>query len=216
MHRSKDNQDRWVSPFGNLWVKGCSHLTKAYRSVPRPSSPVCAKASTNCPYLTLESPHHQRQRWVDLSTNQNSAEQRSHSILMRMIKNAQPNNLLVSICAIRPRGEPRHLLVQTDDRYGIDFKNPFTMSNTRSLLLSLPPKRNCFLFIIWILVSVVHPRARQSQQSCALWARFAALAGLGGLRISFANSSRLLRLGGAYRDRTDDLMLAKQPLSQLS
>jgi len=23
-------------------------------------------------------------------------------------------------------------------------------------------------------------------------------------------------LGGAYRDRTDDLMLAKQPLSQLS
>jgi len=26
----------------------------------------------------------------------------------------------------------------------------------------------------------------------------------------------LLRSGGAYRDRTDDLMLAKQPLSQLS
>jgi hypothetical protein len=32
--------------------------------VPRPSSPVHAKASTNCPYLTLESPHHQRQRWA--------------------------------------------------------------------------------------------------------------------------------------------------------
>lgn len=58
-----DNQDEWVSPFGNLRVKGCSHLTAAYRSVPRPSSPVCAKASTNCPYLTLESPHHQHQRW---------------------------------------------------------------------------------------------------------------------------------------------------------
>ena len=57
-----DNQDEWVSPFGNLRVKGCSHLTAAYRSVPRPSSPVCAKASTNCPYLTLESPHHQHQR----------------------------------------------------------------------------------------------------------------------------------------------------------
>lgn len=26
--------------------------------MPRPSSPVHAKASTNCPYLTLESPHH--------------------------------------------------------------------------------------------------------------------------------------------------------------
>jgi hypothetical protein len=47
-------------------------------------------------------------------------------------------------------------------------------------------------------------------------ARYAALAGLADVRISFANSSRLLRLGGAYRDRTDDLMLAKQPLSQLS
>lgn len=34
--------------------------------------------------------------------------------------------------------------------------------------------------------------------------------------LAFANSSRLLRIGGAYRDRTDDLMLAKQPLSQLS
>ena len=32
--------------------------------MPRPSSPVCAKASTNCPYLTLESPHHQRHHWV--------------------------------------------------------------------------------------------------------------------------------------------------------
>jgi hypothetical protein len=29
--------------------------------VPRPSSPVYAKASTNCPYLTLENPHHHRQ-----------------------------------------------------------------------------------------------------------------------------------------------------------
>ena len=31
--------------------------------MPRPSSPVYAKASTNCPYLTLENPHHQRQFW---------------------------------------------------------------------------------------------------------------------------------------------------------
>lgn len=49
-----------------------------------------------------------------------------------------------------------------------------------------------------------------------LVARFAALAVLGCVRNSFAISSRCLRIGGAYRDRTDDLMLAKQPLSQLS
>ena len=40
---------RWVSPFGNLRIKGYSHLPVAYRSVSRPSSPVHAKASTNRP-----------------------------------------------------------------------------------------------------------------------------------------------------------------------
>jgi hypothetical protein len=37
---------RGVSPFGNLRVKACLRLTGAYRSLPRPSSPSCAKAST--------------------------------------------------------------------------------------------------------------------------------------------------------------------------
>lgn len=40
---------RWVAPFGNLRIKGYSHLPVAYRSVSRPSSPVHAKASTKCP-----------------------------------------------------------------------------------------------------------------------------------------------------------------------
>ncbi len=35
-----------VSPFGDLRVTGCLRLTGAYRSLPRPSSPACAKAST--------------------------------------------------------------------------------------------------------------------------------------------------------------------------
>ena len=39
----------WVSPFGNSRVNGCSPLTWTYRSVPRPSSPLSAKASTKCP-----------------------------------------------------------------------------------------------------------------------------------------------------------------------
>nr|ADI21939.1 hypothetical protein [uncultured nuHF2 cluster bacterium HF0130_29D04] len=42
----------WVSPFGNLRLKGCSHLFAAYRSVLRPSSPLSAKASTKCPFIT--------------------------------------------------------------------------------------------------------------------------------------------------------------------
>lgn len=40
---------RWVSPFGNPRIKACSRLPMAYRSVPRPSSPLSAKASTRCP-----------------------------------------------------------------------------------------------------------------------------------------------------------------------
>ena len=60
------------------------------------------------------------------------------------------------------------------------------------------------------------PAAPSVAAKLRLVARFAALAVLVCVRISVANSSRKLRIGGAYRDRTDDLMLAKQPLSQLS
>ena len=38
-----------VAPLGNLRINGCSPLPTAYRSVPRPSSPLVAKASTKCP-----------------------------------------------------------------------------------------------------------------------------------------------------------------------
>ena len=44
-----NNRRKWVSPFGNLRIKACSRLPEAYRSVPRPSSPLSAKASTECP-----------------------------------------------------------------------------------------------------------------------------------------------------------------------
>ena len=41
----------WVVPFGNPGVKGHLHLTRAYRSLSRPSSPVRAKASAIRPFL---------------------------------------------------------------------------------------------------------------------------------------------------------------------
>ena len=40
----------WVRPFGDPRVKGHVRLTVAYRSLSRPSSASCAKASTVCPY----------------------------------------------------------------------------------------------------------------------------------------------------------------------
>ncbi len=41
---------RWVSPFGDPWIKAYSRLPMAYRRVSRPSSPLAAKASTKRPF----------------------------------------------------------------------------------------------------------------------------------------------------------------------
>src|SRR5213596_246633 len=39
-----------VAPFGHPGITACVQLPQAYRSLPRPSSPPCAKASTVRPY----------------------------------------------------------------------------------------------------------------------------------------------------------------------
>ena len=44
----------WVAPFGDPGITDRSHLPRAFRSVPRPSSPLSAKASTRCPSLALD------------------------------------------------------------------------------------------------------------------------------------------------------------------
>jgi hypothetical protein len=46
----------WVAPFGDLGLKACSRLPQAFRSVPRPSSPLGAKASTRCPCFPRPTP----------------------------------------------------------------------------------------------------------------------------------------------------------------
>ena len=40
-----------VPPFGHLWINACFQLPKAFRRIPRPSSPLTAKASTICASL---------------------------------------------------------------------------------------------------------------------------------------------------------------------
>ena len=53
MNSGKDNIRRyWVAPFGDSRIKSCSHFPGTYRRVPRPSSPLIAKASTRCPFLS--------------------------------------------------------------------------------------------------------------------------------------------------------------------
>ena len=50
--RKSLNKDyfKWVSPFGDPWIKAYSQLPMAYRRVSRPSSPLIAKASTKRPF----------------------------------------------------------------------------------------------------------------------------------------------------------------------
>ena len=50
----------WVAPFGYPRINACSRLPVAFRSVPRPSSPPGAKASTECPYRAQNTKHTHR------------------------------------------------------------------------------------------------------------------------------------------------------------
>ena len=131
------NRDRWVSPFGNRRVNACSQLTDAYRSVPRPSSPVCAKASTNCPYLTLESPHHQRHHWVRSEERHQLGRAVCVSFcqVRMIIISARLFNMMMSISGASNRSlGSLHAEALTNRRsnprpqnrapHGIDFKKP--------------------------------------------------------------------------------------------
>ena len=48
-HGIRAGESAWVAPFGDPRINARLPLTEAYRSLPRPSSPVYAKASTMCP-----------------------------------------------------------------------------------------------------------------------------------------------------------------------
>ena len=48
--RVTPHYQRRVAPFGDPRIYGRLHLTVAFRSLPRPSSIFCAKASVMCPY----------------------------------------------------------------------------------------------------------------------------------------------------------------------
>ena len=109
------------------------------------------------------------------------------------------------------------LVVPNQYRHGIDFKNPFTMSKRVVIdpKTTASPRWNRFSSSLESLASALRLRAVSRSQA----APCGALRGAGRAwknAIHLRASSFFLRIGGAYRDRTDDLMLAKQPLSQLS
>ena len=105
-----------------------------------------------------------------------------------MIKNAQPNNLLVRICSIDPR------------------RTPFQIVQTATVTASiLRTHSQC---------QIGERHAPGIRAEAPNWCLHHLEIWLSAVRIIAPAQS--VGSGGAYRDRTDDLMLAKQPLSQLS
>ncbi len=148
--------------------------------MPRPSSPVHAKASTNCPYLTLENPHHQRQFW-------NS-------------RRCGAGRLHKAPVAAHPEGSAT---TQLDKDFRIRHAPSDRLAEaTRS---SEP--------------HAVTASISRTHSQCQRWGqipRSAARPRNSGLHLWRNSSPPPARAGGASRDRTDDLKLAKLALSQLS
>src|SRR5215469_17802725 len=73
-----------VAPFGDPRIKGCSPLPAAFRSVPRPSSPLSAKASTKCPYALDPMRFRRTQRADPLHASFNASTCTQHFIVTRL------------------------------------------------------------------------------------------------------------------------------------
>lgn len=99
--------------------------------MPRPSSPVCAKASTKCPYLTLESPHHQRQHWIGPKTDTKLGRAVCRSILVWMFIS-------------QPCLEAPHLSGQPDGTCCFRFVPALASSTVRRPPLKPTPSRHRF------------------------------------------------------------------------
>ena len=63
-----------VAPFGHLGINACVPLPRAFRSLPRPSSPPCAQASPTCLRLLDYITPLVKQSTRDLSTSDNLAK----------------------------------------------------------------------------------------------------------------------------------------------
>src|SRR4029079_974088 len=63
-----------VAPFGHLGINACVQLPRAFRSLPRPSSPPCAQAAPTCLRLLDYKTPLVKQSTRDLSTSDNLAK----------------------------------------------------------------------------------------------------------------------------------------------
>jgi hypothetical protein len=110
MYSAADLLNGGVSPFGHPRINDRSHLPAAFRSVPRPSSPLGAKASTERPCLT----HH-----PVTTTPARSTKPRNKPMTHRQQALRLPTTLPFPDSPVKDR--PRREQVSTE---GVSWKRP--------------------------------------------------------------------------------------------
>ena len=100
MYSDCDTPKGWVAPFGYPRINACSRLPVAFRSVPRPSSPPGAKASTECPYFA-------RDHQVFLSKDPPPCTETIHGLFFPgLVTSAGHEPRIDPINCLRPHGRP--------------------------------------------------------------------------------------------------------------
>ena len=250
MYSGCDTPKGWVAPFGHPGIKACSQLPRAFRSVPRPSSPLGAKASTRCPSHAHNTPgpspqgeqapptmhrNHPRPKTQDATQTQ-SHSRPIHSSptpslatypLSTHINASEPCNRTStqSWCLATPQpGSDTHASTATDT----PTQPQSTKHATRTRPAPRPPEMSCAPRNApepdsqspknthkpsqpgWPTGHASNPRALQEPTPAGpISCRRSTQKGA-------ATFSMMTSPGGGGRDRTDDPLLAKQVLSQLS
>ena len=185
MYSVQDLHKGGVSPFGNLRINDRSHLPAAYRSVPRPSSPLGAKASTERPSFTRQ---HRRPHAVPTRKGYPQAHQ-----------TARPTGQRISTNSRHPRQTPARSSTQ---KSATPSKHPTKVPLTPNHLQLLKNTRNR-----------PQPRSPPSQYGPVSRRRRGKGGSKTALaQPPDRNHLPILWLGDG-RYRTDDPLLAKQALS---
>ena len=185
----------WVAPFGDPRINDRSHLPRAYRSVPRPSSPLSAKASTRCPYLRLIA--------TPNGKDQSRATVASHAATCRALS-ATLTRRHSFWPVMKPLHRRRHFAPRQLVAHEPSRRSPATVTQLASLRLSISSIA---------AATGCCDRSPGSSPRHGSSDRLLAQA-LSTRRTPIAPQQRAD--GGGDRDRTDDPLLAKQVLSQLS
>ena len=198
----------WVAPFGDPGINDRSHLPRAFRSVPRPSSPLSAKASTRCPSFALDHKERPPRRMTHKITRTASRPPENR----RAQGQAPPSR---ERGATLPAAARMKTLLRTAPRTG---SHPTGQQPHRTASQCRGPSASV------TFTNPLHPSINTSPGTPAAGAGHARPAApepepnlvfsehlvIGDASIAGVGAS------GGERDRTDDLLLAKQALSQLS